>query len=230
LCLVRATRHREAVVYDEPSHLERTPGEEGTAVVPFRCQCFRQNGVVTSSQPPPERGTSDPVNAELILRREPGNTAKLRSFKILADDIKIGTINEAQTEHLLITPGRHRLRLKCDWCSSPEVAVELVHGEPTTLTCRTSSTGMWDFLFRPHHYIDLVPSAQHLAPQRSAGQEIAIRMTAGPIAAGLIILIMVLSGVGTIAAVAAAAVFCFVAMFVPLPHRGSRYPNKADRT
>ena len=148
--------------------------------------------------PPPQTRSDVPGRAELILRREVGNTAKIRSFKILADDTNVGTIKEAQTENLFIAAGRHRLRLKCAWCSSPEVVVDLVETGPTTLTCRTASSANWNSLFRRNRFIDLVPSAESLAAQRPFRQEVAIRMSTCLIGLLTIVVVLAVTGAGAI--------------------------------
>jgi len=61
----------------------------------------------------------------LIVHREPATWIdRARSYKIEVDGQAVGKIGNGETVDLKLSPGRHRVRMKVDWCGSREVMVD----------------------------------------------------------------------------------------------------------
>lgn len=54
----------------------------------------------------------------LKIKRIPAFANKLRAYKVLLDGEQVGRIKEGQEIEVPVSPGRHRLHLKIDWCWS----------------------------------------------------------------------------------------------------------------
>lgn len=75
----------------------------------------------------------------IVIHRNPGRRDRLRSYAIILDGVVAGKIREGETQDLQVSPGAHRLRLKCDWARSQEVALTLADGESVQLTCQSGT-------------------------------------------------------------------------------------------
>ena len=58
---------------------------------------------------------------------------KLADYVIFIDGEKVGTLANGETREFATTDGRHMVNAKIDWCSSPEVIVEVSNGETVCL-------------------------------------------------------------------------------------------------
>jgi hypothetical protein len=59
--------------------------------------------------------------ASLTIVRDSGFTDRRRNYQVLLDGNKAGQIGHAETKRFPVSQGRHKLRLKIDWCGSREV-------------------------------------------------------------------------------------------------------------
>jgi hypothetical protein len=110
--------------------------------------------------------------ATIQLRRVGGSHDQLRAYKVLLDEREVAAIKQGETTYLNMTPGRHRLRLKIDWCSSPEPMIEAQEGEIRNLVCRPAGNivaALFNVVFRRGSYIDLAPATASWDPSDSAG-------------------------------------------------------------
>jgi hypothetical protein len=81
---------------------------------------------------------------------------RLRAYEVLLDDRKVGSLRSGETLNLRLEPGVHRLKLKLDWCSSPEF--ELDGSTEHLLHCKAGGSALMaliDIIFRPNKYISL---------------------------------------------------------------------------
>ena len=106
------------------------------------------------------------VDTRITLKRfrwPPGDLG--RAYKVFVDDREVGSIRRGQQESFEVPPGHHRIQLKIDWCTSPEVAVDLGAGEEASLGCkaRWPSTLATTITTQRNSYIvlELLPGAGH---------------------------------------------------------------------
>lgn len=57
----------------------------------------------------------------------------MRDYTILVDGTPAGSIKDGETREISLSPGSHTVAAKIDWCSSPEVAINLVQGQVAAL-------------------------------------------------------------------------------------------------
>jgi hypothetical protein len=60
----------------------------------------------------------------ISLYREPAWTDRVRAYHILVDGAERGAIRQKEKVDIEVSPGPHRVQLKVDFCSSPELAVD----------------------------------------------------------------------------------------------------------
>jgi hypothetical protein len=63
--------------------------------------------------------------ATIQLTRKKEFQAAVRDYQIYVDNQKIGSIANHETKEFAISPGRHQIAVKIDWCSSPNIDFEL---------------------------------------------------------------------------------------------------------
>ena len=59
------------------------------------------------------------------IKRDSGYADRLRAYKVVLDSNIVGEIRNGQQIELKVTPGKHRLQLKIDWCCSNIVDFEM---------------------------------------------------------------------------------------------------------
>ena len=80
---------------------------------------------------------------KLILSRKKEWQNKSRKFRIYIDGKKIDTIANGEIKEIEIEPGKHKLILKIDWCSSPEVDIEISEEKSTMMETSGYKLGNW---------------------------------------------------------------------------------------
>jgi hypothetical protein len=63
--------------------------------------------------------------AKLIIERTSEYNNRMRNYKIFMDGQQLDTIGNGGIKEFTISPGRHTLYAKIDWCSSPEISFEI---------------------------------------------------------------------------------------------------------
>lgn len=63
--------------------------------------------------------------ATITIERSNEFTNRMREFIILIDGVQAGTIANGTTKAFTVPPGQHRLVAKIDWCSSPELLIDV---------------------------------------------------------------------------------------------------------
>ena len=85
---------------------------------------------------------------------------RARNYKVLVDGQQRALIGDDATVQIGVTPGQHVVRLKVDWCGSPEVAVTVPHGAIVRLECRPNAGALSALLYVTiwrNRYISLTP-------------------------------------------------------------------------
>jgi hypothetical protein len=97
--------------------------------------------------------------AVIALHRPLEATNAGRRYKIYVDGVKVAAVRVGKTIEIPVTPGEHRVKAKLDWCSSPEVVINVVAGQPSNLAVETVGpiyAMLANQLFRPSRYLALV--------------------------------------------------------------------------
>jgi hypothetical protein len=82
-------------------------------------------------------------NATIAVTRARGGWRDLlRKYLIMIDGAVAGKIRRGQTLELPVTPGRHEIFLKVDWCRSPSVELDASPGEVIDLRCAPGGSAM----------------------------------------------------------------------------------------
>jgi hypothetical protein len=77
-----------------------------------------------------------PVQPKAGIRRRAGELiASLSTISVLIDGSTTGELRLGQTETYDVTPGSHRIQMKCAQYSSPEVAITIAAGERAAFVC-----------------------------------------------------------------------------------------------
>ncbi len=71
-----------------------------------------------------------------------------RTIAIYLDEELVGTIANGRSEEMSITPGKHTLRARIDWCGSVNLPFELLEGERKefTLSAFVAATRLYKYL------------------------------------------------------------------------------------
>jgi|SRR5690554_50550 len=71
--------------------------------------------------------------ATVRLKRTSEYNNRIRDYKIFIDGQQVGTIANGETKDFPTTVGQHTVRAKIDWCSSPELSIELKENQTSSL-------------------------------------------------------------------------------------------------
>lgn len=80
---------------------------------------------------------------KLILSRKKEWQNKAKSFKVYIDGEKIGNISNGEIQEIEIEQGKHQLQLKVDWCSSPEIEVDISDDKAIMMKTSGYKFGSW---------------------------------------------------------------------------------------
>jgi hypothetical protein len=100
----------------------------------------------------------------LTIIRDSGYADRLRAYRVVVDGSEIGRIRDGETRSFLVTPGKHRLPLKIDWCGSKQVEFMAVDGVPVTFQAKSNLRGtklaaaLWHSLFAWNSWLTLEPA------------------------------------------------------------------------
>jgi hypothetical protein len=83
------------------------------------------------------------ADASIRLHREPRDwTERFRSYRILLDGARVGSIKRGQTVLLKTEAGQHTLQVAIDWGRSQPVEVSLGPGEELRMRCWSNAKPM----------------------------------------------------------------------------------------
>jgi len=66
---------------------------------------------------------------KIIISRKSEWVNRRRSYKVFIDGKEVGKLDNGGSEEFLIEPGLHKVQCKINWCSSPELELEVKEGE-----------------------------------------------------------------------------------------------------
>ncbi len=69
------------------------------------------------------------AQSRIVLRRSSEWINRLRSFKVIIDGQQLGSIANGATSDFRLSPGKHLVQCKVDWCGSRAFEVDLKEGE-----------------------------------------------------------------------------------------------------
>lgn len=80
-----------------------------------------------------------------IIKIERSNefTNRMREFIILIDGQQAGTIANGATKEFTVSPGQHRLAAKIDWCSSPELTIDVKEDDKSSFNVSGFKYANW---------------------------------------------------------------------------------------
>lgn len=84
--------------------------------------------------------------ATIRIKRTNEYSNLLRDYKILIDGQQVGTIANGETKDFSTTVGQHTVTAKIDWCSSPDVSVDVKENQTIALNVCGLKTPI-EFLF-----------------------------------------------------------------------------------
>lgn len=71
--------------------------------------------------------------ATIRLKRTSEYNNRMRDYKIFIDGQQVGTIANGETKDFHTTVGQHIVTAKIDWCSSPDISIELKENQTSNL-------------------------------------------------------------------------------------------------
>jgi hypothetical protein len=110
----------------------------------------------------------------VIVRRAKNYADRLRTYKVMVDNIVVATMSAGESVDFAIEPGNHRIQIWVDWASSKKLRFDAKPGECSVFECRSNLTGMRIFLailyvlFLRDQYLVLRQLTSQPATNRSA--------------------------------------------------------------
>ena len=71
--------------------------------------------------------------ATIRLKRTSEYNNRMRDYKIFIDGQQVGTIANGETKDFPTTVGKHIVTAKIDWCSSPDISVDIKDNQTKNL-------------------------------------------------------------------------------------------------
>ena len=87
----------------------------------------------------------------LKLTRDSGYADRVRAYRVVLDEKKIGEIRNGENKEFLVSPGQHELSVRIDWGGSK--TVQFTIGENETVIFRVKSNLRGARLFSVLRYI-----------------------------------------------------------------------------
>jgi hypothetical protein len=81
--------------------------------------------------------------ARIIISRKKEWTNRARKFGVYVDGEKKDTILNGEIKDIEVTAGKHKLMFKVDWCSSPELEVEVKEEKSKTVEVSGFKANKW---------------------------------------------------------------------------------------
>jgi len=83
--------------------------------------------------------------AKIILSRKKEWVNRARKFNVFIDGEKKDTITNGEIKEIELDPGKHKIMLKVDWCSSPELELDLKEEKSKTIEVCSFKANRWLF-------------------------------------------------------------------------------------
>jgi hypothetical protein len=74
-----------------------------------------------------------------VHRDSDGSAERFRSYRILLDEVRVGSVKRGHTTSLETEAGHHSLRVAIDWGGSMPVELDLAPGEEVDVQCWTNA-------------------------------------------------------------------------------------------
>ena len=71
---------------------------------------------------------------------------RLRDYKIFIDELQVGTIANGETKEYTTSEGQHTITAKIDWCSSPDITININENSRKNLQVGGFKNGNWIIL------------------------------------------------------------------------------------
>lgn len=84
--------------------------------------------------------------SKINVKREKQYADSLRKYKVVLDGKEIDTISRGKEKEFQITPGKHKIQLKVDWCQSNEIEFKIKKNEILNFVCGSNLKGLKLFL------------------------------------------------------------------------------------
>lgn len=81
--------------------------------------------------------------AIINVQRAQSYTNRWRGYEIIIDGKAVGTISENETKAYNVSKGQHTITAKIDWCSSPDLIVELDENQTQIISIGVSKQIDW---------------------------------------------------------------------------------------
>ncbi|OFX24615.1 MAG: hypothetical protein A2041_01145 [Bacteroidetes bacterium GWA2_31_9b] len=81
--------------------------------------------------------------ARIILSRKKEWANRARKFNVFIDGEKKDTIANGEIKEIELDPGKHKIMLKVDWCSSPELELDLKEEKSKTIEVCSFKANRW---------------------------------------------------------------------------------------
>jgi hypothetical protein len=99
------------------------------------------------------------AQTQITVRRTTSYADRLRAYKVKLDGVVVGSVRARESVTVPVSPGRHSLVVRIDWCGSEQIDFEIQPGEHVCFDCGSSLVG-WRLLlaafyitFRTHQYL-----------------------------------------------------------------------------
>jgi hypothetical protein len=81
--------------------------------------------------------------SKLIISRKKEWQNRARKYKVYIDGEKKDIIENGKIKEMDLEPGKHQVQLKIDWCSSPEIELEIPEDRSKTIEVSTYKLNGW---------------------------------------------------------------------------------------
>jgi hypothetical protein len=93
--------------------------------------------------------------AQITVRRTNNYPDRLRAYKVKVDGVVVGSVRARESATVRITPGRHSLALRIDWCGSEQIDFDVQSNEHVLFECGNSRgiSALFYMIFRTRQYL-----------------------------------------------------------------------------
>ena len=82
---------------------------------------------------------------QITVRRTTSYADRLRAYKVKVDGVVVGLVRARESITVPVSPGRHSLVIRIDWCGSEQIDFEAQSGEHIHFACGSNLAG-WRLL------------------------------------------------------------------------------------
>jgi hypothetical protein len=96
--------------------------------------------------------------ARIAVIRRKGKMDRLRSYRVIIDGERVGSLRPGEQKTFEVTPGRHQIEVALDWTRSPAVVLSVGPSESAVLECVSQDKvlrGVFYLYFKPDQYLRL---------------------------------------------------------------------------